>query len=100
MFFPRYITRQIAWSRKTFGPGKRTEGILKHIEKEIQEVREEPDKPDEWLDIVILALDGAWRTGASVIDIIDYLVRKQEINFSRKFPYPESEDHPSEHIEE
>ncbi len=95
-----YVRRQRLWSKVTFGPGRRTEGILKHIEKEMQEVREEPESPKEWLDIVILALDGAWRTGASPAEIRGHLWDKQILNLSREFPYPESEDHISEHIKE
>src|SRR5215207_1774083 len=56
-----YVSRQIAWSKGTFGPGERTEGVLDHIEKEIEEVRADPDDVMEFIDIVILAIDGAWR---------------------------------------
>jgi hypothetical protein len=49
----------------TFGPGRRREGILKHIEKEIEEVRSGDGDPEEWVDIVILGLDGLTRELAS-----------------------------------
>jgi len=54
-------TRQIPFSQKTFGPGTRTNGVLDHIQKEIEEVREAPDDVEEWIDIAMLSLDGAWR---------------------------------------
>lgn len=62
-----HLKRQIAFSRATFGPGARTEGVLDHMAKEAIEVREEVEKGDtgspasEWVDLVILALDGLTR---------------------------------------
>ena len=62
-----HITRQGAFGRATFGPGPRTEGVLKHIESEIEEVRRAAEEGDldelvkEWTDIVILGLDGLIR---------------------------------------
>ena len=94
-----YINRQREWSKKTFGPGKRTMGISKHIQYELLEVQAEPNNPREWIDIVILALDGAWRAGAEPDVITELLKEKQKINFNREFPYPKSENHVSEHIE-
>jgi len=38
------------------------------------------------MDIVILALDGAWRQGASPDDIINALVAKQTKNENRVWP--------------
>ena len=98
--FVEYIRRQREWSEKTFGLGRRTKGITDHIRSELLEVESTPDDPYEWVDIVILALDGAWRTGASLVEIRRLLWDKQKVNFERKFPYPESEDHMSEHIKE
>ena len=40
--FETHIIRQIIWSRITFGPGPRSEGVLDHIEKEASEIRAEP----------------------------------------------------------
>lgn len=98
-YLSEYIDRQKEWSSKTFGPGRRTRGIGEHIKKEIEEVYNDPLSPNEWLDIVILAIDGAWRTGASSQQIVDRLNEKQAINFKRKFPFPISQDEVSEHID-
>ena len=57
-----HLTRQMAWSKATFGPGARTEGVLDHMTKEIAEVREARGDPNEWVDLVILALDGLTRS--------------------------------------
>ena len=35
--------------------------ILEHAEHEIQEIRETPDNIEEWVDLALLAMDGAWR---------------------------------------
>lgn len=40
----------------------------------------------KWIDVVILALDGAWRTGATPAQIIDALVAKQTKNEARTWP--------------
>ena len=93
-----YLEDQIEWSKRTFGEGKRTEGILKHIEKEIIEVRKSPEDLLEWIDIAILALDGAWRAGYQPEEIVMALVEKQEINFGRKWNVPGSENEPVEHV--
>jgi hypothetical protein len=58
-----YLLRQKDWSERAFGEGRRTEGICKHIEKELAEIRAYPEDIMEWVDVAILALDGAWRAG-------------------------------------
>ena len=91
------LTSHIAWSQKTFGSGRRTIGITKHIGKEVEEVIANPTDLEEWIDIVILALDGAWRAGYTPEEIEAGLVKKIQTNRSRTYPHPTSEDEPSEH---
>ena len=86
----RYVERQREWSLKTFGDGARVGTVTKHIEKEIEEVRQAPGDLDEWIDIVILALDGAWRAGHSPDDIGMALERIQMRNFARARHVPSS----------
>lgn len=93
-----YIEKQIAWSLAVFGPGRRTKGICEHIRLELNEVEAKPDDLEEWCDVIILALDGAWRAGYSPSQIVDALKYKQSRNFLRSYPKPVSEDHPSEHV--
>lgn len=57
-----HLKRQIAFSRATFGPGARTQGVIDHIRKELVEVEESGGNPQEWTDVVILALDGLTRS--------------------------------------
>ena len=84
--FKKHLERQSDWSEKIFGPGDRTKGVIDHIRKELIEVEAKPNDLSEWMDIVILALDGAWRQGASPDDIINALVAKQTKNENREWP--------------
>lgn len=93
----KYLIAQKEWSEKTFGLEMRTKGITNHIRSELLEIEEAPDDVMEWLDVIILAFDGAWRCGASLSQICEVLRMKQKINFNRTFPKPESENHKSEH---
>lgn len=95
-----FLNRQKRWSRNTFGDAQRTEGILRHIEKEVAEIRQKPDDLNEWADVVILALDGAWRRGFTPHDICRALERKQSENMARQWDVPTSEDEPCEHVKE
>lgn len=84
-----HILRQKQFSERTFGPGDRTEGVCDHMTKEIVEVREAKGKPEqleEWVDLILLALDGAWRSGASAAEICAAIEKKQTKNESRRWP--------------
>lgn len=81
-----HLTRQRVWSEKTFGPGGRVDGVVDHIRKELREIEAEPTDSAEWIDVVILAFDGAWRSGLSPQQIINELVAKHTINEARKWP--------------
>lgn len=81
-----HLRRQRAWSEKTFGPGPRTKGVVQHIRKELAEIEAKPDDISEWIDVVILGLDGAWRAGASPEQILATLVGKQAKNEARTWP--------------
>lgn len=84
--FPSHLQRQREWSERTFGPGARSQGVVDHIRKELREIEADPQDLREWIDVVILALDGAWRSGASPAEIIAALVAKQTRNESREWP--------------
>lgn len=81
-----HLARQAAWSERTFGPSMRTQGVVDHIRKELLEVLADPADLNEWIDVVILALDGAWRTGATPEEIVAALVLKQMTNEGRTWP--------------
>ena len=81
-----HIYRQKRFSEKTFGPGLRTAGVLDHIRKELREIERAPDDLTEWIDVILLALDGAWRAGHSPESIAFTLDAKQRKNEARDWP--------------
>lgn len=95
-----FMNQQKAWSTKTFGPGHRTVGILAHIRAELGEIEAAPLDIEEWADVVILALDGAWRTGATAEEILSMIRAKAAKNAARTWPdWREfTEDEPILHV--
>lgn len=81
-----HLHRQRNFSERTFGPGTRTAGVLDHIRKELKEIEAKPDDVSEWVDVILLALDGAWRVGFSPEQIAQAIAAKQERNELRKWP--------------
>lgn len=98
--FLAHLREQRAWSERTFGPGPRTGGIIAHIRKELEEIEAAPRDAEEWIDVVILALDGAWRSGASPEKILETLLAKTAKNHARSWPdwRTLTEDDPIEHV--
>jgi hypothetical protein len=107
------LASQITWSAKTFGTEARKEGLLRHIERECNEVRTAEsggsNELSEWIDIVMLALDGAWRrewsstfytTNEAVAEeVVTALLAKMAVNQAREWPAPGvPEDQPVEHV--
>jgi hypothetical protein len=80
------LDSQREFSTKAFGPGRRTGGVLDHIRKELDEVQDHPTDLLEWVDVVILALDGAWRAGHEPEAIIKAYHSKMEANRARIWP--------------
>lgn len=99
MDLKQHLIRQMAWSHATFGPGERTEGVLDHIRKELVEVEDANGESEEWVDVVILALDGLTRRLAFCLGdgsrkdpevvaqmAINMIVGKQTRNEARVWP--------------
>lgn len=94
--FEAHLTRQLAFSLATFGPGERMNGVLDHISKEIVEVRESGGETSEWVDLVILSLDGLLRRLRAMNDgtpndeiaeiAVNMIVGKQGRNELRVWP--------------
>ena len=97
-----HLDRQREWSRETFGPGHRTVGVLDHIRKELAEIEACPLDVNEWVDVITLAFDGAWRAGWEPQQIIDAIKAKQARNEAREWPdwRTMSEDQAIDHIRE
>lgn len=81
-----HLRRQIYFSQRTFGPGPRTAGVVDHIRKELTEIEQKPTDLEEWVDVIILAFDGAWRSGATPEQITKAIVAKQTRNEARQWP--------------
>ena len=74
MNLTEHLHRQKSFSSEAFGPGPRTAGIVDHIRKELAEIRAVEGKDlMEWIDVVILACDGAMRAGFSPEDLVEDL---------------------------
>lgn len=86
----RHLRRQMEFSERTYGPGARTDGVCDHIRKELREVQDDAaaglSTLPEWVDVIILGFDGAWRSGASPEQIVAAIVAKQTKNEGRKWP--------------
>lgn len=81
-----HIERQREFSLNTFGPGARTAGVVDHIRKELREIEADPTDISEWVDVILLALDGAWRAGYLPEDICAAIEAKQTKNEARSWP--------------
>lgn len=81
-----HLHRQREFSARTFGPGPRTAGVVTHIRKELIEIEGTPGDLMEWVDVVLLALDGAWRAGHEPAAIALALATKQTRNELRTWP--------------
>lgn len=80
------LRRQAEWSERTFGPGRRVKGVCDHIRKELVEVEESGGSLAEWVDVVMLALDGCWRSGATPDEVERAITEKQIKNEGRRWP--------------
>lgn len=92
-----FIQEHRRWALPIFGEGLRTKSITNHIRKELGEIETEPFFLEEWVDVLILALEGAWRTGATEEEIVAALWSKLRIIQKRTYILPADEDAPMEH---
>ena len=81
-----HLERQRGFSERTFGPGARTAGVLDHIRKELKEIEQDPLELEEWVDVILLALDGAWRAGHEPAAIARGIDAKMTKNEQRDWP--------------
>ena len=82
-----FLVERREFSYKTFGSKEERDHTapLLHLQKEVQELIDNPDDPMEWADCVLLLLDAAERKGHSFNDLIDFASKKLEINKVRKW---------------
>lgn len=96
-----HLHRQRTFALEAFGPEPRTAGTLAHIRGELDEIAANPTDITEWIDVVILAFDGALRLFTPE-QITAALVAKQARNEQRTWPDWRTvpTDQPIEHIKE
>jgi hypothetical protein len=82
----KHLERQRTFSLQTFGPGARTNAVLDHIRKELLEIEAFPHDLEEWVDLILLALDGAWRSGHCPEAVCCAIATKQIKNERRTWP--------------
>ncbi len=94
-----FLRRLRLWSAETFG-GQRPVGILDHLRKEVEEIAEDPTDVNEWVDAILLALDGAMSTGHTPKEVIRAVHEKMTVNEKRDWPAPDpaNADKAVEHI--
>lgn len=94
-----FIDDKWRWSLATFGPGPRVKGLTDHIRKELLEIEAHPTDPEEWVDVILLAIDGLSRLGLKGPKIVAAIEHKQWVNEHRRnWPKTTSPDHPAEHV--
>lgn len=80
-----FARRKGDWADKQFGTGCRTQELIFHLEKELLEVSRNPFDKSEWIDIILLAMDGYRRHGGKAEDLFPDMQAKQQINYERKW---------------
>ncbi|MBW4709590.1 DUF550 domain-containing protein [Roseobacter sp. YSTF-M11] len=80
------IDHHIGFSFKTFGPGERLAGTLDHIEDELVEIKADPHDCEEWVDLILLAIQGAARHGHNAEAIAGTWLAKMSKNDARDWP--------------
>lgn len=96
----RFMKEKNDWSTQTFGPGRRTKGVIAHLRSELTEIEANPGDVVEWCDVILLAMDGAYRAGFTPNDVITALIEKQAKNTRRQWPdwRTKSQDEFSTHV--
>lgn len=73
-----------AFAEKTF-PDASPRSKALHLSEEAKEAADNPSDISEWADCMILLSDGARKSGFSMDDLYQAVLRKMEINKKRKW---------------
>lgn len=87
--FDDYIRRHLEWGHATFGTpadGRGPKGPLDHLGKELREIEQDPHDLKEWVDAIILSIDGFLRAGGKATMVLPMLFEKQAKNAERNWP--------------
>lgn len=80
--FLAHLRRQFDLCERTFGPESRCDGFV-HVVKPWNELWGDPTDGSDWIDVMLAAIDGAWRTGFTPEQIVSALQEQQLMNESR-----------------
>lgn len=89
------LATQVAFSSAMFGPlsARGVDGVIAHVEKDLEEIRSNPADLNEWCDLIILAMDGALRCAAGNAPGVNHselvraaLFNKLARNMQREWP--------------
>lgn len=93
----QFIARKIAFTRATFGPGERRNGLVAHARKELVEI-ETAGRPTqrhmEWVDLINLGIHGlthsllaeGYQTSRAAEKAVELLLEKQTTLEMRTWP--------------
>jgi hypothetical protein len=81
-----FLVRQRAFSLRALGPRQTGRGVADHIRKELAEIESSGGALEEWVDVMLLAFDGAMRAGAAPDAIAAGLEAKLTRNEGRSWP--------------
>lgn len=97
-----HLRHQKRFSERTFGPGPRPGMVVAHIRKELEEIERDPNDVKEWIDVILLAFDGALRLPATPEFVAAALEAKLLENERRRWPDWREADptKPIEHVRE
>lgn len=103
-----FMGRAAEWSDRVFGEGPRTQRLCNYIRRELAEVEANPMDAVEWVDVIMLAMDGfrrvyqAQSSGGSPEEAASCLMEELDSKLAacelREWNIPESEDDPVEHV--
>lgn len=94
--FTGFAQEHHAWALEKF-PSQSAESVCRHIEKELIEIRKDENDPMEWIDVIMLAMEGFCMTGGSPHETFEALREKHAINLLRTWQAPNGDD-PIEHV--
>lgn len=77
-----YIQNHIDWSKKARGDGCDTPALISDSRRQLDNILNLniDDEFQRWIQIILLGLDGAWRSGADAQDIVSALQMAQNRN--------------------
>lgn len=101
MNWAELLNRMAHWQRKQF-PKASCKSALAHIKKEInKELTDNPDDPEEWADVLHLAIQGGVKSAGSLNKFRDVVDKKLYHNeFERQWPVEPDADNVYEHVKE